>query len=1121
MSDRRPKRRCVAAKAQLVPSAIHYVGYVEDNETPEMIMKKFEELERIQKAAEARRQQQQQLQQQQGPNGNPQQAEGGPGPSLPGPRPQYDATAVAAPGSETNPAAPPTSSGPESHSPSPQNPSNPEPHLPPDQLPTAATAGANPDADDQMLLDDEALLEVFKQTSILNVRASALYGSDAMLGFDGGGGAVGADGIAYGMEDMLFAGGDFGATPSDMEEDELQLMKGFWSDEDFELGGGGSGRSRDSGGGARRRRTGSSSGRTAGGHRGLDGEGPPPGSAREGRQSSRTGGPPAQSRQAAMNHQVVMQYNRDTNALIRRRVTSAGGGADGGGGGLVQLRVPPPPLPLSWGRTVRPYQPPEPYPPPDVSKSSSSPQEAPVQANASESATAAVASTDPAATATTSRGFESHNMVAFPFDSALGGKQYIAIMVNAGWQPPGAADAFEGGREAEVMRGFLSLPIPRLCPRGFIFVWAHKGLLQAVCRALAGWGYVYVENLTWVHLTPANAIATSQRGRHFRRSHSTLLIFRREGEGRDIELRHQRNPDVVFDCIRTLPDRSGWDIPSEVLTTIETMLPGGRGAFLELWAPRGQRRPGWDHVSEVRAVGFGGIKAAGESFESKSNTCEVSNCLLTGMDAKSVQQHDDVYAAVFALVGQKPNETYEGLARVLKSIKDADPAELKELEARKALLEMMKPSVDPLRDEYEKAAAEELDENGIPVMTLSRASSSFILDGPGDVKVDNFTPEGDAVGDLDDGASDSAVTATALVPQATAAADSGPMAAAVAPVVYIPSAMAKARRESGAGTRPPLAPAAPVVTLEDEIRAMRGASGPQLTSGAATADQTCSNNMRPQQRVQPQPQQVEADGEEGSLLHKQEAVPAGDVAVAVAAAAAVVARPFSVRADTRHEDALWAALQGVDGRALLEDLGLAADWLLVRKTDISPSYLGRSLNRSSPLPSLAQDQNHDQDQDGGQAEDLANGGGSRELGVSDVEGSSQVPRDGGGAVVPTANGHRYCLVEGEGLGMLANGHSGEGAGGGRSGPAAAAGATATATNGASDNGSPLSGDVGRETNTAGEAVPQSAAVPPPSVGGPTFEDVEAFSLDPDFDYDNVQLTVREFPYSALNFRVRR
>ena len=45
-SGRRPKRRCVASKTA-VPSAVHYVGYVEDDETPEMIMRKFEELNKV------------------------------------------------------------------------------------------------------------------------------------------------------------------------------------------------------------------------------------------------------------------------------------------------------------------------------------------------------------------------------------------------------------------------------------------------------------------------------------------------------------------------------------------------------------------------------------------------------------------------------------------------------------------------------------------------------------------------------------------------------------------------------------------------------------------------------------------------------------------------------------------------------------------------------------------------------------------------------------------------------------------------------------------------------------------------------------------------------------------
>ena len=43
----RPKRRSARSKQTAAPSAVHYVGYVEEDETPEAIMKKFEELEKV------------------------------------------------------------------------------------------------------------------------------------------------------------------------------------------------------------------------------------------------------------------------------------------------------------------------------------------------------------------------------------------------------------------------------------------------------------------------------------------------------------------------------------------------------------------------------------------------------------------------------------------------------------------------------------------------------------------------------------------------------------------------------------------------------------------------------------------------------------------------------------------------------------------------------------------------------------------------------------------------------------------------------------------------------------------------------------------------------------------
>jgi hypothetical protein len=35
---------------------------------------------------------------------------------------------------------------------------------------------------------------------------------------------------------------------------------------------------------------------------------------------------------------------------------------------------------------------------------------------------------------------------------------------------------------------------------------------------------------------------------------------------------------------------------------IETLLPTGKGRFLELWAPIGACRPGWTHVAQAAGL---------------------------------------------------------------------------------------------------------------------------------------------------------------------------------------------------------------------------------------------------------------------------------------------------------------------------------------------------------------------------------------------------------------------------------------------------------------------------------------------------------------------------------------
>ena len=96
-----------------------------------------------------------------------------------------------------------------------------------------------------------------------------------------------------------------------------------------------------------------------------------------------------------------------------------------------------------------------------------------------------------------------------------------AVLVNSGWEAEGADAAARLAR----------VPLPRLVPAGFVFVWARKQHVAALVRQLYCWGYCYVENLTWVQLGANNTVLTLPAP-YAQRSHLTLLIFRKDGARR-------------------------------------------------------------------------------------------------------------------------------------------------------------------------------------------------------------------------------------------------------------------------------------------------------------------------------------------------------------------------------------------------------------------------------------------------------------------------------------------------------------------------------------------------------------------------------------------------------------
>ncbi|PRW51014.1 putative aarF domain-containing kinase chloroplastic [Chlorella sorokiniana] len=534
---RRAKRRCARNRftAGSMPSAIHYVGYVEDDETPEMIMAKFAELERIQAAAAAAKaaqgqqgaaaaagQQQQQQQQQQQEQRGPGHQDGEEGLQLGG-----------AGGDPQQPAAAAQQQ---------------------QQQQQQQVAGGSEEGG----LTEEQLLEVFKQTSMFNVR-TALEGNEVLLGID----------------DYLEAAAERYGDDEDMSDDE-DLLRAFWSDED-EVALSGSdeegGRRRRNRGGARMQRQGS-------------GRGP---------------GLPRSASGLQARHNVITAFNPITQALVRRRVRAEGGSRDD----IYQLRVPPAPIPVAWGRTVAPYVPAHlrsqramavPVPPALLKAMREGGRGMDIAAM--EASTyreeASVPDTDWAGllTARSSSGGGSSS------SSGGGGSAFQAVLINTGWECEGRGDA--------AVQRLARLPMRRLVPRGFVFIWVPKQHVQAVCRQMRAWGYCYIENLTWVLLRPNNSVLALPY-RYANTSHLTLYMFRREGEGKDIELRHQRNPDVTFDCLATLPG-GGTAVPEEAFVALETLLPTGKGAFLELWAPQGVRRPGWTHVVEAAAAAAPGVQ---------------------------------------------------------------------------------------------------------------------------------------------------------------------------------------------------------------------------------------------------------------------------------------------------------------------------------------------------------------------------------------------------------------------------------------------------------------------------------------------------------------------------------
>ena len=157
---------------------------------------------------------------------------------------------------------------------------------------------------------------------------------------------------------------------------------------------------------------------------------------------------------------------------------------------------------------------------------------------------------------------------------------------------------------------------------GMIFIWVEKEYIYEIVKHLESMDFFYVENVCYIELNrekekevrnfgtiDATPAIINDPFTYLKKSHRSLLMFRRVSKDGHLELRHQRTGDVVFNW---RDEMKPWLKPDFYMyRLIETLLPkamvekkkesGGRDPrknlthfkMVELWAQNKVPRKGW------------------------------------------------------------------------------------------------------------------------------------------------------------------------------------------------------------------------------------------------------------------------------------------------------------------------------------------------------------------------------------------------------------------------------------------------------------------------------------------------------------------------------------------------
>lgn len=119
---------------------------------------------------------------------------------------------------------------------------------------------------------------------------------------------------------------------------------------------------------------------------------------------------------------------------------------------------------------------------------------------------------------------------------------------------------------------------------GMIFIWVEKEFIYDIVKHLESMNFFYVENVCYIGLNREKEKEVRNFGTidatpafmndpftYLKKSHRSLLMFRRTSKDGRLELRHQRTGDVVFDW---RDEMKPWQKPDFYMyRLIEILLP--------------------------------------------------------------------------------------------------------------------------------------------------------------------------------------------------------------------------------------------------------------------------------------------------------------------------------------------------------------------------------------------------------------------------------------------------------------------------------------------------------------------------------------------------------------------